>query len=149
MGGAARFVRTLIPRGRYLPFGSCPCRSRGFDIWRPPAVQGHGGFATPTAEAAPPTSLSPDFPDSSHPPAANAVGLPSPACGGGFLRRRTGSSLPRKRGRVGVGAGSVYIGEGLGIAIVNILFCGDVVGHSGREAIKRHLPGLKRDLSID
>src|SRR5437764_7112087 len=54
MGGAARFVRTLIPRGRYLPFGSCPCRSRGFDIWRPPAMQGHGGFATPTAEAAPP-----------------------------------------------------------------------------------------------
>src|SRR5437016_3251135 len=54
MGGAARFVRTLIPRGRYLPFGSCPCRSRGFDIWRPPAVQGHGGFATPTADAAPP-----------------------------------------------------------------------------------------------
>src|SRR5436309_1943178 len=54
MGGAARFVRTLIPRGRYLPFGSCPCRSRGFDTWRPPAVQGHGGFATPTAEAAPP-----------------------------------------------------------------------------------------------
>src|SRR5437016_1683659 len=52
MGGAARFVRTLIPRGRYLPFGSCPCRSRGFDTWRPPAVQGHGGFAWPTAEAA-------------------------------------------------------------------------------------------------
>src|SRR2546423_7295453 len=47
-------VRSLIPRGRYLPFGSCPCRSRGFDTWRPPAVQGHGGFATPTAEAAPP-----------------------------------------------------------------------------------------------
>src|SRR2546423_9892876 len=36
-------VRSLIPRGRYLPFGSCPCRSRGFDTWRPPAVQGHGG----------------------------------------------------------------------------------------------------------
>src|SRR5205823_6255982 len=52
--GAARCVRPLIPRGRYLPFGSCPCRSRGFDIWRPPAVQGHGGFATPTADAAPP-----------------------------------------------------------------------------------------------
>src|SRR5256714_15507941 len=79
-------VRSLIPRGRYLPFGSCPCRSRGFDIWRPPAVQGHGGFATPTAEAAPPTSLSPDFPElSPHPPAANAVGIPSPACGRGVF----------------------------------------------------------------
>ena len=56
-GGAARCVRPLIPRGRYLPFGSCPCRSRGFDTWRPPAMQGHGGFATPTAEAAPPSSF--------------------------------------------------------------------------------------------
>src|SRR5436305_4336702 len=85
MGGAARFVRTLIPRGRYLPFGSCPCRSRGFDIWRPPAMQGHGGFATPTAEAAPPTSPSPDFPElRRHSPAANAVGLPSPLAGEGW-----------------------------------------------------------------
>jgi len=32
---------------------------------------------------------------------------------------------------------------------VNILLCGDVVGRSGREAIKRHLPALKRDLCID
>ena len=32
---------------------------------------------------------------------------------------------------------------------MNILLCGDVVGRSGREAIKRHLSGLKRDLNID
>jgi metallophosphoesterase (TIGR00282 family) len=32
---------------------------------------------------------------------------------------------------------------------VNILLCGDVVGRSGRDAIKAHLPGLKRDLAID
>ena len=32
---------------------------------------------------------------------------------------------------------------------MNILLCGDVVGRSGREAIKRHLPALKRDLGID
>jgi 2',3'-cyclic-nucleotide 2'-phosphodiesterase len=32
---------------------------------------------------------------------------------------------------------------------LNILLCGDVVGRSGREAIQRHLPGLKRDLAID
>ncbi|HEV2336661.1 MAG TPA: TIGR00282 family metallophosphoesterase [Stellaceae bacterium] len=32
---------------------------------------------------------------------------------------------------------------------MNILLCGDVVGRSGREAIKTHLPGLKRDLAID
>jgi metallophosphoesterase (TIGR00282 family) len=32
---------------------------------------------------------------------------------------------------------------------VNILLCGDVVGRSGREAVRRHLPGLKRDLAID
>jgi 2',3'-cyclic-nucleotide 2'-phosphodiesterase len=32
---------------------------------------------------------------------------------------------------------------------VNILLCGDVVGRSGRDAIKTHLPGLKRDLSVD
>jgi len=32
---------------------------------------------------------------------------------------------------------------------VNILLCGDVVGRSGREAIKRHLPALKRDLCVD
>ena len=32
---------------------------------------------------------------------------------------------------------------------MNILLCGDVVGRSGREAIKRHLPALKRDLCVD
>ena len=48
-----------------------------------------------------------------------------------------------------MGASSVNIRDGLGIAIVNILFCGDVVGRSGREAVSRHLPGLKRDLAID
>jgi metallophosphoesterase (TIGR00282 family) len=37
----------------------------------------------------------------------------------------------------------------LEFAFVNILLCGDVVGRSGREAIKRHLSGLKRDLNID
>jgi len=30
---------------------------------------------------------------------------------------------------------------------LNILLFGDVVGRSGREAIKAHLPGLKRDLA--
>src|SRR5437879_2343434 len=93
MGGAARFVRTLIPRGRYLPFGSCPCRSRGFDTWRPPAVQGHGGFATPTAEAAPPILFRISV-NNPQPPAAIAVGL----------------SLPCLRRRVGVAACRVYIG---------------------------------------
>ncbi len=32
---------------------------------------------------------------------------------------------------------------------MNILLCGDVVGRSGRDAIKTHLPQLKRDLAID
>jgi len=32
---------------------------------------------------------------------------------------------------------------------VNILLCGDVVGRSGRDAIKAHLPRLKCDLAID
>jgi 2',3'-cyclic-nucleotide 2'-phosphodiesterase len=32
---------------------------------------------------------------------------------------------------------------------LNILLCGDVVGRSGREAVKTHLPGLKRHLAID
>jgi 2',3'-cyclic-nucleotide 2'-phosphodiesterase len=32
---------------------------------------------------------------------------------------------------------------------LNILFCGDVVGRSGRDAVKRHLSQLKRDLAID
>src|SRR5205814_8398497 len=37
----------------------------------------------------------------------------------------------------------------LEFAFVNILLCGDVVGRSGREAIRRHLSGVKRDLNID
>ncbi|HZT87842.1 MAG TPA: TIGR00282 family metallophosphoesterase [Stellaceae bacterium] len=32
---------------------------------------------------------------------------------------------------------------------MNILFCGDVMGRSGREAVKAHLPGLRRALAID
>ncbi|MBV9861253.1 MAG: TIGR00282 family metallophosphoesterase [Alphaproteobacteria bacterium] len=32
---------------------------------------------------------------------------------------------------------------------MKILFCGDVVGRVGREAVKAHLPGLRRDLAID
>jgi metallophosphoesterase (TIGR00282 family) len=32
---------------------------------------------------------------------------------------------------------------------LNILLCGDVVGRSGRDAIKTHLAGLKRDLEVD
>jgi hypothetical protein len=32
---------------------------------------------------------------------------------------------------------------------LNILLCGDVVGRSGRDAVKTHLPGLKRDLGVD
>jgi metallophosphoesterase (TIGR00282 family) len=32
---------------------------------------------------------------------------------------------------------------------LNILLCGDVVGRSGRDAVKTHLPRLKRDLAID
>jgi 2',3'-cyclic-nucleotide 2'-phosphodiesterase len=32
---------------------------------------------------------------------------------------------------------------------LNILLCGDVVGRAGREAIKAHLPGLRRDLAVD
>src|SRR5215469_8039678 len=32
---------------------------------------------------------------------------------------------------------------------VKILLCGDVVGGAGRETVKRHLPGLKRDLAVD
>ena len=32
---------------------------------------------------------------------------------------------------------------------MNILSCGDVVGRPGREAIKAHLPALRRDLAID
>src|ERR1700756_724787 len=32
------------------------------------------------------------------------------------------------------------------VRFVNILFCGDVVGCPGREAIKRHVPALRRQL---
>jgi metallophosphoesterase (TIGR00282 family) len=32
---------------------------------------------------------------------------------------------------------------------LNILICGDVVGRTGRDAVKAHLPQLKRDLAID
>ena len=32
---------------------------------------------------------------------------------------------------------------------VNILFCGDVVGRPGREAVKKHVPGLRRQFAID
>ena len=32
---------------------------------------------------------------------------------------------------------------------MRILMIGDVVGKSGREAIDRHLPALRRDLDID
>jgi metallophosphoesterase (TIGR00282 family) len=32
---------------------------------------------------------------------------------------------------------------------LNILLCGDVMGRSGRDAVKAHLPGLRRDLAID
>jgi 2',3'-cyclic-nucleotide 2'-phosphodiesterase len=32
---------------------------------------------------------------------------------------------------------------------LNILLLGDVVGRPGRDAVKAHLPGLKRDLAID
>src|SRR5665213_56427 len=32
---------------------------------------------------------------------------------------------------------------------MNILLCGDVVGRPGREAVKEHLHGLRRDLDID
>src|ERR1700733_13967062 len=32
---------------------------------------------------------------------------------------------------------------------MNILLCGDVVGRPGRDAVKEHLPGLRRDLAID
>ncbi len=32
---------------------------------------------------------------------------------------------------------------------MNILFCGDVMGRAGREAVKQHVPGLRRDLALD
>ena len=34
-------------------------------------------------------------------------------------------------------------------AIVNILFCGDVMGRAGREAVRTHVPALRRDLALD
>lgn len=32
---------------------------------------------------------------------------------------------------------------------MNILFCGDVMGRPGREAVTRYVPGLRRDLALD
>src|SRR5690606_2168510 len=32
---------------------------------------------------------------------------------------------------------------------MRILYCGDVVGRSGREAIARHVPALRRELGLD
>ena len=32
---------------------------------------------------------------------------------------------------------------------MRVLFCGDVIGRSGRQSIKTHLPGLRRDLGLD
>jgi 2',3'-cyclic-nucleotide 2'-phosphodiesterase len=32
---------------------------------------------------------------------------------------------------------------------VNILFCGDVMGRPGREAVKRHVPALRRQFGLD
>jgi hypothetical protein len=32
---------------------------------------------------------------------------------------------------------------------VNILFCGDVMGRPGREAVQKHVPQLRRDLALD
>src|SRR5580700_10748993 len=32
---------------------------------------------------------------------------------------------------------------------MNILLCGDVVGRPGRDAVKQHLPVLRRDLRVD
>ena len=32
---------------------------------------------------------------------------------------------------------------------MNILLCGDVVGRPGRDAVKTHLPRLRRDLALD
>jgi len=32
---------------------------------------------------------------------------------------------------------------------LNVLFCGDVVGRAGRDAVKAYLPGLRRDLAVD
>ena len=32
---------------------------------------------------------------------------------------------------------------------MNILLCGDVVGRSGRDAVRRHVPSLRRELALD
>ena len=32
---------------------------------------------------------------------------------------------------------------------MKILFCGDVMGRAGRDAVKRHVPALRRDLGLD
>src|SRR5579862_5452740 len=32
---------------------------------------------------------------------------------------------------------------------MNLLLCGDVVGRPGRDAVKAHLPQLRRDLALD
>ena len=32
---------------------------------------------------------------------------------------------------------------------MRLLFCGDVVGRAGRDALKTHLPELRRDLGLD
>ncbi len=32
---------------------------------------------------------------------------------------------------------------------MRVLFCGDIVGRSGRQAIQTHVPGLRRDLALD
>ncbi len=36
-----------------------------------------------------------------------------------------------------------------GAAAVKILFCGDVMGRPGRDAVKEHVPALRRDLGLD
>jgi metallophosphoesterase (TIGR00282 family) len=35
------------------------------------------------------------------------------------------------------------------VAVVKVLFLGDVVGRSGREAVQKHLPGLRKCLGLD
>ena len=87
----------MLPRGRYLPLGGCPCRSRGFDTWSPTCYGGPRWVCTPTAEAAPPRSL---------------------------LRTEPSGRVRRDSERLSV----------------NILFCGDVMGRPGREAVKKHVP---------
>jgi hypothetical protein len=32
---------------------------------------------------------------------------------------------------------------------VNILLCGDVVGRSGRDAVRKHVPSLRQELALD